>query len=57
MIIETIKKDRKIVAFIGSNNGKIFYAFGKPSQANYISFETSSVEKAKELINLHSNNL
>lgn len=43
------KENRKIRAFISTQNGQYFYAFGSPSQAGgYIAFMCSSLEVAKE---------
>lgn len=43
------KQGRKIRGFITPlENDRFAYSFGKPSQAEYISFECNSLEKAKE---------
>jgi hypothetical protein len=43
------KQGRKIRGFITPlENNRYAYSFGKPSQAEYISFECNSLEKAKE---------
>ena len=42
------KQGRKIRGFITPlENNRFAYSFGKPSQAEYISFECDSLEKAK----------
>ena len=42
------KQDRKIRGFITPlENDRFAYSFGKPSQAEYISFECSDLETAK----------
>ena len=43
------REGRKIRGFITPlENNRYAYSFGKPSQAEYISFECNSLEKAKE---------
>lgn len=39
-----LRSKTKIRAFVGSSNGNFYYAFGKPSQSDYIAFFKDSKE-------------
>ena len=40
------------MAFIGTNSGQVFYAFGKPTQqGGYIAFNVNDIETAEQRIN------
>ena len=43
-----LRSNTKIRAFIGSVNGKYYYAFGKPSQSSYMAFFAPSKEQCLE---------
>ncbi len=46
-----IKKGNKIIGFVYKDNqGAFWYAFGKPSQSNFISFECTGFEHGIEKI-------
>ena len=45
-----IKNGKKIIGFIEIKGDKFLYAFCKPSASQYISFETDSLEKARNKI-------
>jgi hypothetical protein len=46
-----IKTGKKIDGFVWEDkNGKCWYAFGKPSQSNYIAFGCRSIEDGTEKI-------
>lgn len=51
---ELLKEGNKIIGWIEQRtNGKYFYAFGKPSQSNFISFECETLQQAKnEMLNV-----
>lgn len=51
-----VKNGRKIKGFVFMQNGAYWYAFGKPSQNNYIAFECSSIEQGIARIEMHTNN-
>lgn len=40
-----VKNGRKIVGFVFYSNGALKYAFGKPSQNNYIAFDCASLDE------------
>ena len=50
---ELLKEGNKIIGWIEQRtNGKQLYAFGKPSQSNFISFECETLQQAKnEMLN------
>lgn len=48
---ELLKNGNKIVGWVEQRpTGEFFYAYGKPSQSSYISFECKSLLEAKEEI-------
>lgn len=51
-----VKNGKKIKGFVFMQNGSYWYAFGKPSQNNYIAFECSSIEQGIARIEMHTNN-
>ena len=51
---QLVKQGRRIVGFVGMNNGRHFYAFGKPSQREYMAFDCNSVESGIMAINEYS---
>jgi hypothetical protein len=50
-----VKKGNKIKGFVYFQNGSYWYAFGRPSQNNYIGFECSSIEQGIARIEMHTN--
>ena len=50
------KLNKEVQGFITVSDDKIFFAFGKPSQHQYIAFYTDSVEKAKERMRKYISN-
>lgn len=51
-----VKRGRKILGFVYQDmKGHFWYAFGKPSQSNYISFYCSSLEQGIARIEFHTN--
>jgi len=54
---KTVKRGNKIIGFAYKNNaGDFYYAFGKPSQAEYISFQCDSIEDGVNKINQYYEN-
>ena len=50
-----VKNGRKIVGFIfKDDDGAYWFAFGKPSQASYMSWQCKSVEDGLAMIQIHS---
>lgn len=45
-----VKNGKKIIGFAFEHKGEFFYAFGKPSQSNYLSFKCNSIEEGVEKI-------
>ena len=45
-----LKSDNKILAWVEERSNKYYYAFGKPSDSNYISFVVDSIEDGKQKI-------
>lgn len=51
-----VKRGTKIVGFVYSKkDGTFWYAFGRPSQAEFIEFACRSVEHGIACIEMHSN--
>ena len=52
---ELLKSGNKIIGWIEQRpNGKYYYAFGKPSQTSFISFECDTLSIAKnEMLNVN----
>ena len=52
-----VKKGKKIIGFVSQyGNGQYYYAFGKPSQNNIISFECNSIEQGIARIEMYWSN-
>lgn len=52
-----VKRGRKIIGFVWQDkNGQHWYAFGKPSQSQYISFACNSIEQVVARVEMHTNN-
>lgn len=52
-----VKKGRRIIGFVWQDkNGQHWYAFGKPSQSQYISFACNSIEQGIARVEMHTNN-
>lgn len=50
-----VKNGRKVKGFVyQKNDGSFWYAFGKPSQDNYISFACRSLEHGIACIEMYS---
>jgi len=50
-----VKRGRKIIGFIYSDSqGQFWYAFGKPSQSEYISFACRDIEHGVACIEMYS---
>lgn len=48
---ELLKEGRKILGWIEQRpNGDFYYAYGKPSQSSFISFECKTLEQARKEI-------
>ena len=45
-----VKKGKKIIGFVYESNDTWFFAFGKPSQSEYISFACKNLDEGIELI-------
>ncbi len=45
-----IKNGKNIIGFIEIKGNKFLYAFCKPSESQYIAFETDTLEKARNRI-------
>ena len=45
-----LKSDNKILAWVEESPDKCYYAFGKPSDDNYVSFVVDSIEEGKQKI-------
>ena len=45
-----LKSGNKILAWVEERSDKCYYAFGKPSNSNYISFVVDSIEDGKQKI-------
>ena len=45
---EILKKGRKIIGYVGTNNGTPFFAVGSPSQSEVITFDCSTISEAKQ---------
>ena len=53
---EIIKEGKKIIGFVYKTlDNEFYFAFGKPSQSNYISFKCNSIEHGKECIYKYRN--
>jgi len=53
-----VKSGRKILGFVWEDvGGDWWYAFGKPSQSNYIAFKCDSLESGKKKILGHEDNI
>jgi len=50
-----VKEGRKIIGFVSMNNGSWFYAFGKPSQSEYMAFQCPDLKSGINSIKEHSN--
>lgn len=51
-----IKRGKRIIGFVGQySNGQHYYAFGKPSQSNYIAFHCDSLEQGIARVEMHTN--
>jgi hypothetical protein len=51
-----VKNGRKIIGFAYKNSmGEFYYAFGKPSASEYISFKCNSINDGVSKIQLYSN--
>ena len=44
-----VKNGRKIIGFVYLSNGQYWYAFGKPSQFEYIAFACDSIEAGRHI--------
>ena len=45
-----LKSGNKILAWVEERSDKYYYAFGKPSNSNYVSFVVDSIEEGKQKI-------
>jgi hypothetical protein len=50
-----VKKGRRIKGFVFEQNGSWWYAFGRPSQDNYISFACDSLEQGIARVEMNTN--
>ena len=52
-----VKRGRRIIGFVWQDkNGQHWYAFGKPSQNQYIAFACNSIEQGVARVEMHTNN-
>ncbi len=46
-----VKNGKRVIGFVSEYAGKFTFAFGKPSQREYIAFDCNSLEHGIECIN------
>ena len=55
-MIQTIKKDKKIIGFVyKKENNTFWYVYGEPTQKYWFSFKCNSYKHGKEIIKLQLN--
>ena len=49
-----VKQGKKIIGFVYKSNGSFWFAFGKPSQREFVSFACKDINEGIKSINQYS---